>query len=386
MENPNIKSNSYNDSISKSREILYNLNEANLENLISIESCETVDNHNFLKIGKVIVDSKDSNRRIEEMSEVKMFLRKYLCLKEDKSMRIFNKDYKNICKKKIDKMSAEEVVLRKCLLNSFDKQVVLFVIHKDTDPHQLRRAKTDLKIEDMSLYEDYLYYQIIIESVIYPQPAEPKQIQQYEKFIKKYQDEIRYLISVENYTDAISWCNSICSKFFTMNKEIKKQMTEDVRKKLQPELKSVILNKTMAYMKKQNKDNTSGKDYEDVIKVIKEYYSLFPEKDEKYVKITKRLIKCYLEIKDLEMAENVIKDLSELSKGDDEIKSLENQLLAIRGQQNKKNKKNILEMFKSPNEDEYDSEAFIWDHAVEDFSEIDLNGNLDFSVANLINA
>jgi hypothetical protein len=220
------------------RDVISNLNEINLQNLIPLESCKTEDNKEIIKLGKVIIHSKDSNRRIDEKSDVKFSLRKYICLKEDKSMKIFNKDYKNICKRTIEKMTAEENIIRKCLLNLYDKQVAWFVVHKDIDAPQYKRAKLELKIEDMSLYEDVLYYQIIVDSVIYPQPSEPKVITQFDKFIKKYQDEIRYFLSIEDYTNAISWSNSIMGKFFTMNKELKKQMTEEMRKKLQPELKS----------------------------------------------------------------------------------------------------------------------------------------------------
>lgn len=366
------------------RDVITNLNEINLQNLIPLESCKSQDDKEIINLGKVIVYTKDSNRRIEEKSDVKVSLRKYICLKEDKSMRIYNKDYKNICKRTIEKMTVEEQIIRKCLLNLFDKQIAWFVVHKDFDPHQFKRAKLELKIEDMSLYEDTLYYQIIVESVVYPQPIEPKLISQFEKFIKKHQDEIRYFISIEDYTNAISWSNNILGKFFTMNKELKKQITEDLRKKLQPELKSVILNKTLAYLKKPSKENTGVKDYEEIIKIVKEYYSYFPEKDDKYVKITKRLIKCYLEIRDLEKAENEIKNLSEISKNDDELSFLQNELNNIRSQQQKKNKKNIFEMFKNPTEDEYDSSAFIWDNAVSDKCQLNLEGRLDFSISNIL--
>jgi hypothetical protein len=366
------------------RDVISNLNEINLQNLIPLESCKTEDNKEIIKLGKVIIHTKDSNRRIDEKSDVKFSLRKYICLKEDKSMKIFNKDYKNICKRTIEKMTAEENIIRKCLLNLYDKQVAWFVVHKEIDAPQYKRAKLELKIEDMSLYEDVLYYQIIVDSVIYPQPSEPKVISQFDKFIKKYQDEIRYFLSIEDYTNAISWSNSIMGKFFTMNKELKKQMTEEMRKKLQPELKSVLLNKTLAYLKKPNKENNGVKDYEEIIKIFKEYCSHFPEKDDKYVKITKRLIKCYLEVRDLEKAENVIKDLSEISKNDDELQSLQNELNKIRSQQQKKNKKNIFEMFKNSTEDDYDSSAFIWDHAVPDKNQLNFDGNLEFSISNVL--
>ena len=49
-----------------------------------------------------------------------------------------------------------------------------------------------------------------------------------------------------------------------------------------------------------------------------------------------------------------------------------------------KNKKNIFEMFKNPTEDEFDSSAFIWDNAVPDKSQLNLEGRLDFSISNIL--
>jgi hypothetical protein len=312
-----------------------------------------------IKFGKVIFDCQNSNRRVEEKCEVKFYLQKYLCLKEDLSLKIINKDFKNNVKKTIEKMSIDEGVMRRCLLNLFDGQVVWFVVHKEIDPKQFNIGLKELKIknEEENMYEDYIYYKFFIESVIYPQPAEPKSLNLFDKYIKKFNDEIRYFISKENYTEGEKWANSIIAKFFTMNKELKKQLTETIRVKLQPELKSTILNKTYCIMKKLN-ENNKKKDYEQIIQTIeKEYYKYFPEKDDKYIKITVRLAKCYLEVRDLDKCDKVLGELNLLINDDPFVVQMTKELAEIKAENNKKSKQKFSDFFKGENsEDDYEWE------------------------------
>jgi hypothetical protein len=355
------------------KDVFTNLKEINLDNFLTIDGSQE-----NLKFSKLIISSKNSNRRVEEKSEVKLLLRKYLCLKDDLSLRIFNKDYKNITKRNIDKMTIEEGVIRKCLLELYDKQIAIFRVHKDFDLHQFKRAKVELKIDDMNVYEDYMYYHMLVESVVYPQPNEPKSIHSYDRYIKKFQDEIRYFISIENYTDAISWSNSIIQKFFNMSKELKKQMTEEIKKKLSPEMKSVYLNKTLALLKKPGKD--TNKDYEETIKTTKEYFSFFPEKDEKFLKISKRLAKTYLFMKDIENAERVIEEIEKIQK-DEDIKVLSNELQMTKTQIQNKKKPNFLRALKLDSK-YLEDESYIWQEAV---TEVDLSSNYELAVLNILN-
>lgn len=324
-------------------------------------------NQNF-NMAKVIINTSDSNRRIEEKCEVKFFLQKYLCSSEDDSLKLFNKDYKNILKKQIEKMKKEETTLRKCLLSLFDKQIVWVIINKDHDPAQFQTAMKDLKQTDASKFRNNIYCKIFIESVTYPQPAEPKSIHLYDRFMKNFQDEIRYFISIENFTDAISWCNKMTNCFFNMNKELKKQLTPEIRQKLLPEMKSIILNKTLAWMKKQNKE--TKKDYEEVVNIINnEYYPNFSEKDEKYLKITLRLAKCYLELRDLEKCENVLKDLLLCSPEDENVLQLKREFDQIKNIKNINAKKKLFDYFgnlSSKDEFQKDEDAIEWTTAVED--------------------
>jgi len=349
-----------------------NLSELDFKNLIPIDHPE-----NF-KLAKIIIDSISSNRRVEEKCEVRIMIQKYLCIKEDNNLKIYNKDYKNISCRQIEKMNLEEGIIRKCLLTMYDGEKVWFVVHKDYDNHQYQIAIRDLKVQDSNIYSDFLYYLIRIDSIIYPQPAEPKSIHTYDKFIKKYQEEIRYLISKDLYATAISWSNAISNKFFKMGNELKKQMTDQIKKKLLSEMKSILLNKTLALIKKPGKENK--KDYEEVIKLItKEYYVYFPsDRDDKYIKITARLAKCYLELKDFDLCQTTLNELLKFSN-DETLLQIQKSLDVSRRQLNVKSKKTLIDFFYA-NISQDDKHT--WDTADEI---ADIQANLDQSVINLLN-
>ena len=67
-------------------------------------------------IYKIILKKNDSQKRVGQLSEVRFYVQKYLYNKEKKEFLLGNKDYKNPLKKKIDKMTSEEAILRKCIL------------------------------------------------------------------------------------------------------------------------------------------------------------------------------------------------------------------------------------------------------------------------------
>jgi len=365
-----------------------NINEIDFNQIIPIDdyndSSKSDDSQSF-NIAKVMIDSKESTRRIIEKCEVKCYIQKYLCSSEDNSLKLVNKEYKNILKISIEKMKKEDATLRKCLLNLFDKQMVWIIIHKDFDKILFQNAMKDLKQTDSNKFNTYIYYKIIIESVIYPQPTEPKSLHLYDRFIRTYQEEIRYFISIENFTEAISWCNKITNSFFKMNKELKKQMTDEIWRKLLPEMKSIILNKTLCFMKKPNKENK--KDYEEVVNIINsEYYTNFFEKDEKYIKITARLAKCYLELRDLEKCENYLKELIQIIPNDENILKLKKEFEFVKNQNNACAKKKLLDYFNHINT--YDSkqteeDAIEWSAAVENIDHELKNVKFEESVLNM---
>lgn len=338
-----------------------------------------------LQFGKIVISSNNSNRRIEEKCEVRYYLQKYVFNLEENSFKVFNKDYKNPYKRGIDNIKVDESQIRKCLLNCYDSEIVLFVVPKELDKSQWIYAVKDLKIteENLKNYEDKIYYKFMIESVIFPVPAEPKSLQLYDKYIKKFQDEIRYFISKEIYTEGEKWTNQILTKFFNMSNELKKQMTDDLKKKLLPEMKGIILNKTLCLMKKPNNE-TKHKDYEQIVKIVTtEYYKHFPIKDDKYFKISYRLAYSYFKLKNLDNCILVLKELQEINKDDPEVNKLYQEVTGHKKENQTKTKKNIYEFFNSKDSqnDLINEQAFTWDLADED---LDLKCNLNVSVINAL--
>lgn len=360
-----------------------NKSEIDFTKLIVIEKAK--DETGDLLLGKIIVESKDSNRRVEEKCEVKYNIQKYLCLKSDGSLNIINKDYKSIFKKKIDKMDLNEKTTRWCLLNLSDDQTAWFVIHKIKDDTQYKLACKSLKLDDntTSDYEDFLYYKISVNSVTFDQPAEPKAIQNYENYIKKYVEEVRYHTTKENYSEALSWANAIISKYFNMSKELKKQLTDDLNKKFLPLMKIVFSNKSLCLWKKPS--NEKFKDYEQIINLVeKEYYKYYQnEKDDIYIKVTGRLAKSYLNMKDLEKCEKTLNELKLCAPDQEVVKDLEEKLIQYKSLNQQQQKRKIMNYFSSvnslKNQENYDDDAIEWDYATEN---LDLSCKLDESIIN----
>jgi hypothetical protein len=271
------------------------------------------------KIIKVLINNpSSSSRRVEEKCEVKFYFQKYVFDNKNLEFKLYDRTYKNIVKKNIEKMTAAEFLLRKCLLcEMYDEQTAIFKVpfigqFKFTE--FLKEAK--VKEEEYENFEEFLYFKITIESILFQQPPDTKTIPAFEKNIQIYISEIRYLIKKENYTDGEKWANSIIQKFFNMSKEMKKLLSEDKRRALLPLFKGIFLNKTFCLIKKQNSADKS-KDYDAVIKtIVKEYYIHYGEKDDKYIKITARLAFCYHMLHDLENAKNTLNELINLTGPD----------------------------------------------------------------------
>lgn len=356
-----------------------NKSEIDFSKLIPIQGDKT----NY-SVGRIIVETTSSSRRVDEKCEVRFFIQKYVCLKENGNLVIFNKDYKNPLKRSIDKMEQIEVQIRKCLLNLFDGQVAWFVLKKEADPKQFDLAMFVLKEEeDRTKYEDFLYYKFFVETILFPQPSEPTSIQLFDRYVAKYQEEIRYFIQKGLFKDGISWANSLYQRFFNMNNNLKKQMTSEIRKKLLPEMKTVLLNHSCCLLKKVNEVNKK-KDYEELIDLVtNKYYKHFPEKDEKWFKISLRLVHSYMNLKEFEKCEETLKELGKLNPEDTTVKNMQQEIAILRNKNTNKPKKSIVDYFKtiSNNDQDCDEKGYTWDTASEC---LDLSSNLDVAVVNIL--
>lgn len=339
---------------------------------------------NDYTMARILVQSSESSRRILEKCEVRFYIQKYLCSKEDQSFRIINRDYKNPVKKQIDKMEMQEIQIRKCLLNLFDNQIAWFLVKKDIDPKQFDLAMKSLKEEDANKFEDYLYYKFIIESIVFSMPTEPNSLVLYDKYISKFQEEIRYFIQKGFFKEGISWANAIYQKVFQMNNALKKQLTPSLKKKLIPEMKSIILNLTYCLLWKPNELN-KNKDLEEIVDIIiNRYYTNFAEKDDKWFKISVRLAHCYLSLKDFDKCEAKLKELALINGSDETVKNMTESLRILKTNKDKKPKKTIIEYFRNlPSvEEAFDENAFTWGDSSK---ELDLSSNLELSAINMIN-
>ena len=336
-------------------------------------------------INKIILKKNDSQKRIELQSEVRYFIQKYLFNKETNEFMLGNKDYKNPVKKKIDKMSSNEAIFRKCLLELFDGHVVLFILEKDIDLNQYEKCLKEQKIpeEDYNKYEPLIYYRIGIDIILNPHPIEPTKIGDYYSFVNKFYEEIKYLILKENYGDAESWCNAAINKIFGMKKTLKKSFDEPKNSKNKKEIlklmKKIILNKTYCIERKPGDLKTSR--YERGVKCVEnEYYKYYPDdkSDDSYLKITARLCGFYTKMRQFENAEKTIneikKNCSSLPNCASVIKTLQDNINNERGTQKRTNKKKaeyfLRELNQNPNfysNDNFEWEPSIQNHNLEEY-------------------
>lgn len=336
-------------------------------------------------INKIILRKNDSQKRIELQSEVRFYIQKYLFNKETNEFLLGNKDYKNPVKKKIDKMTSNEAILRKCLLELFDGHVVLFILDKDIDLNQYEKCLKEQKIpkEEYNKYEPLIYYRIGIDIILNPHPIEPAKIGDYYSFVNKFYEEIKYLIVKENYGDAESWCNAAINKIFGMKKTLKKSFDEPKNSKNKKEIlklmKKIILNKTYCIERKPGDLKTSR--YERGVKCVEnEYYKYYPNEknDDCYLKITARLCGFYTKMRQFDNAEKAIneikKNCSSLSNCSSVIKTLQDNINNERGSQKRTNKKKaeyfLRELNQNPNfysNDNFEWEPSIQNHNLEEY-------------------
>lgn len=329
-------------------------------------------------IYKIILKKNDSQKRVGQLSEVRFYVQKYLYNKEKKEFLLGNKDYKNPLKKKIDKMTSEEAILRKCLLQLFDGHVVLFLIDKTLDEVNFERCLKDQKVpkEEIEHYENILYYRVGIDIILNPHPKEPTKVSEFIGFTNKFYEEIKYLIIKENYSDAESWCNAIISKVFTMKKSLKKDFDEPKNAKIKKEvmkiMKKIVLNKAFCIDKKPGDMKTSR--FERGVKCVEnDYYKNYPNEknDESYMKITGRLCNFYIKMRQFENAEKAINDIKKNCKSLENCANVVNDLEATlkkeRGTQKKSVKKKMEEFLKDPkmNVNILPNDNFEWDTSIQ---------------------
>src|SRR5438105_3388040 len=64
-----------------------------------------------------------------------------------------------------------------------------------------------------------------------PLPPEPTSIKQFEDYIKRFIEEIRYYCKKKLFGEAITLSNAIDQRVFSMNKKLKSELTDEINKK-----------------------------------------------------------------------------------------------------------------------------------------------------------
>ena len=304
-------------------------------------------NDEGIEIDKIIIKTGSSGRKVLISDEVRYQIQKYLFNTKTNQFEIFNKDYKNPMKKKIQSMDINNSIVRKCLLQMTERQMTFFIIDKSKEPvynniinefkldkeRQFKKEKREesknkkfkeihseiikeekdknkeeekFDFEKNYEFDNYIYYRILLIDVIHKLPTEPKKINQYKKYLKEMLEEIRIFIKKKDYNSAESWCNNSISKITSMKKEFKKDWNSNKNLKNKNEcmeiLKKILLNKTFCLSEKKTNDCIDKG-----IETGKLYFDLFKNNlDDQYMKMTGRLVKFQMKKKEWDDAKNNI--------------------------------------------------------------------------------
>ena len=308
---------------------------------------------------KFMIVHSNSERRITEKTKVGFRYQVCLYNKKNESFEIVEKMYKNMIKKKINEMSKDDFLLRKCLLEMSQGDHIFFSIPLAEETSELfarfkakllsakknefkKEYKEDLifklkeerrkkeksgekseekegenvpppnynvpeeemkKVEERFEFEERIYYRIFVEEITRDRPAFPGNFKDVTNYIKCFNTEIKELISRNEINNALAWCNEAIQKVLHMNKkkaeELSQKKNERFKKEIYAEIKKIILNKTFLLDKNINVD--ARKNCEDAIKLIEaEFYGreLAKVVDENYMKVTGRYIRFCADIKE----------------------------------------------------------------------------------------
>lgn len=326
-----------------------------------------------VQLEKIILKTNNSKKRVELSSEVKFFIQKYLYNNETHEFVLINKDYKNPIKRKINDMKHDEIILRKCLLQLFDEDHVLFILNQQTEPEQYKNAIQSLKLTDEKeeqKFENVIYYRIKVKLIINPFPAEPKKIKDFYSYAKKFYDEIKYWIEKGELTIGEKWTNEIINKIFSMKKEQKKEFNEKKHKETKIKVyeiaKKIFLNKIYCIIKKPS-DNKK-KDYERAIKFIEtEYFKHYKDEyDIYYLKVQGRFAECCIFVNDFEKAQKTIDEINQHCSNLEQTKGVV-QTLKENLEKKKKTKKEIYhKALLDSSKDNFQLDDYQWDRSLQE--------------------
>ena len=376
------------------------------------------------EIDKIVITTGSPDRKVLITDEVRYLIQKYLFNLKTNQFVIFNKDYKNPIKKKIQSMDSNNSIVRKCILQMTESQMTFFIVDKTKEPiynniinefkldkeRQFKKEKKEEaknkkfeeinsgkikedkeinKEEEKFEFEKYyefdnnVYYRILLIDVMHKLPNDPKNINQYKKFLTEMLDEIRHFIKKKDYNTTESWCNNAISKITSMKKDFKKDWNSNKNLKNKKEcmeiLKKILLNKVFCLGEK-NTNETLDK----AIETANLYLDLYKnDLDDQFMKMTGRLVKFKMKKKEWDEAKKNIDIILNYYKDNnnipDWVKILENEFnngnVIAKEKKCKKIKKSIQDLY-------VNEEYFEWRNSLQK-KELDeyifnLNNNLNF--------
>ena len=190
------------------------------------------------EIDKIVITTGSPDRKVLITDEVRYQIQKYLFNLKTNQFVVFNKDYKNPIKKKIQSMDSNNSIVRKCILQMTESQMTFFIVDKTKEPiynniinefkldkeRQFKKEKKEeaknkkfeeinsgkikedkeinkeeekFEFEKFYEFDNNVYYRILLIDVTHKLPNDPKNINQYKKFLTEMLDEIRHFITIE---------------------------------------------------------------------------------------------------------------------------------------------------------------------------------------------
>jgi tetratricopeptide (TPR) repeat protein len=344
-----------------------------------------------INIEKLILRSSPSTLRIEEKSELKFYFHKYIVKSDSGELIIVNRNFKNIYKKKVDQMKSDEKILRKLLLDMFSDQIAVYKISNffelENYNNAIKTLPKNLRIEKDQKFESFFIY-VIGMHYVFNVIAEPK-ISEYESYCNKLQEQLRYLIAKEEYTQAISIMNKLLKNYFE-NKNFVNELKakKELKAKCDKILERIVSNKVFCLTKKESGDDNKRKDYEEALKALDdEYFKNFKLKknaDENlFAKNLARKATLFIKTKNLEKSLETLEKLKvELPAQHALIEQVHNEVeafkLSLQNFNEKKHKNFKRNLIQGLAEIEDEGCGFDqWDLATE---EIDLGVNIDAGI------
>ena len=188
MEHINSSSSCNNHILNNSPELI--TNKQDHQKLIETKKEILFSNSIIMNLGKkneftkIYLRSDDSNRKVDQTSQVLFYIQKYIFANE--KFVIINSDYKNPIKKKIPDMTKSDSLLREMLLGLKRDEEVLFFFNRANDDCLYKDLIKKSKLPEQTNFDNIIYYKIILKEITFQKPVVPSKINELSSFFNKF--------------------------------------------------------------------------------------------------------------------------------------------------------------------------------------------------------